>query len=228
MILQVGFFKLTKGRRLFRMAPLHHHFEMLGWEEITVTIRFWLIAGIFVAAGLGVFYAEWVAGVMNVGRPRPRQRLGRRPRRRGRLRRLRVRRRGQPDLPRRPGHRPRRVRRGRPARAGRPAREPRRQHPARCRVDATAARRRRPRGHLARLGTDGPAAGAGRRARRTDLGRGRARLAAARPRRTRRPGSRSPAPTARPRPCRCSRRCCAPPGCARSPAATSGCPSSRR
>jgi phospho-N-acetylmuramoyl-pentapeptide-transferase len=62
-ILQVGFFKATKGRRLFRMAPLHHHFEMLGWEEITVVIRFWLIAGIFVATGLGVFYAEWVAGV---------------------------------------------------------------------------------------------------------------------------------------------------------------------
>ena len=62
-ILQVGFFKLSKGKRLFRMAPLHHHFEMLGWEEITVVIRFWLIAGIFVAAGLGVFYAEWVAGV---------------------------------------------------------------------------------------------------------------------------------------------------------------------
>ena len=62
-ILQVGFFKLTKGRRLFRMAPLHHHFEMMGWEEITVVIRFWLIAGIFVATGLGVFYAEWVAGV---------------------------------------------------------------------------------------------------------------------------------------------------------------------
>jgi phospho-N-acetylmuramoyl-pentapeptide-transferase len=62
-ILQVGYFKLTKGKRLFRMAPLHHHFEMLGWEEITVVIRFWLIAGIFVAAGLGVFYGEWVAGV---------------------------------------------------------------------------------------------------------------------------------------------------------------------
>ncbi len=61
-ILQVGFFKATKGKRLFRMAPLHHHFEMLGWEEITVVIRFWLIAGFFVAAGLGVFYAEWVAG----------------------------------------------------------------------------------------------------------------------------------------------------------------------
>ena len=62
-ILQVGYFKATKGRRLFRMAPLHHHFEMMGWEEITVVIRFWLIAGIFVATGLGVFYAEWVAGV---------------------------------------------------------------------------------------------------------------------------------------------------------------------
>ncbi len=62
-ILQVGFFKVTRGKRLFRMAPLHHHFEMLGWEEITVVIRFWLIAGFFVAAGLGVFYAEWVAGV---------------------------------------------------------------------------------------------------------------------------------------------------------------------
>jgi phospho-N-acetylmuramoyl-pentapeptide-transferase len=61
-ILQVGFFKMTGGRRLFRMAPLHHHFEMLGWEEITVVVRFWLIAGIFVAAGLGVFYAEWVVG----------------------------------------------------------------------------------------------------------------------------------------------------------------------
>ena len=60
-ILQVGFFKLTKGKRLFRMAPLHHHFELLGWEEITVVIRFWIIAGLFVAAGLGVFYAEWVA-----------------------------------------------------------------------------------------------------------------------------------------------------------------------
>ncbi len=62
-ILQVGFFKATGGKRLFRMTPLHHHFELLGWEQITVVIRFWLIAGIFVAAGLGVFYAEWVAGV---------------------------------------------------------------------------------------------------------------------------------------------------------------------
>src|SRR3954447_20308721 len=62
-ILQVGFFKLTGGRRIFRIAPLHHHFEMVGWEEITVTIRFWIITGICVAAGLGVFYAEWVSGI---------------------------------------------------------------------------------------------------------------------------------------------------------------------
>jgi phospho-N-acetylmuramoyl-pentapeptide-transferase len=61
-ILQVGYFKATKGKRLFRMAPLHHHFELLGWEEITVVVRFWLIAALFVATGLGIFYAEWVAG----------------------------------------------------------------------------------------------------------------------------------------------------------------------
>ena len=61
-ILQVGFFKLSKGKRLFRMAPLHHHFELLGWEEITVVIRFWLIGAVFVAGGLGIFYAEWVVG----------------------------------------------------------------------------------------------------------------------------------------------------------------------
>ena len=61
-ILQVGFFKLTKGRRLFRMAPLHHHFELLGWAEVTIVIRFWIICGICVATGLGLFYAEWVIG----------------------------------------------------------------------------------------------------------------------------------------------------------------------
>ena len=60
-ILQVGFFKVSRGKRIFRMAPLHHHFEMLGWEQVTVVIRFWIITGLFVATGLGVFYAEWVA-----------------------------------------------------------------------------------------------------------------------------------------------------------------------
>jgi len=61
-MLQVGYFKATKGKRMFRMAPLHHHFELKGWDEITVVIRFWIITGICVAAGLGIFYAEWVAG----------------------------------------------------------------------------------------------------------------------------------------------------------------------
>ncbi|HSN43913.1 MAG TPA: phospho-N-acetylmuramoyl-pentapeptide-transferase [Propionibacteriaceae bacterium] len=60
-ILQVGYFKLTKGKRLFRMAPLQHHFEILGWPEENIVIRFWIICGLFVASGLGLFYAEWVA-----------------------------------------------------------------------------------------------------------------------------------------------------------------------
>jgi phospho-N-acetylmuramoyl-pentapeptide-transferase len=60
-ILQVGYFKITHGKRLFRMAPLHHHFEMLGWEQVNVVIRFWIIQGLCVVIGLGVFYAEWVA-----------------------------------------------------------------------------------------------------------------------------------------------------------------------
>jgi phospho-N-acetylmuramoyl-pentapeptide-transferase len=61
-IVQVGWFKAT-GRRLFRMAPLQHHFELLGWAEITIVVRFWIISGLCVLTGLGIFYAEWVAGV---------------------------------------------------------------------------------------------------------------------------------------------------------------------
>jgi phospho-N-acetylmuramoyl-pentapeptide-transferase len=60
-IVQVGFFKLTR-RRVFRMAPLQHHFELVGWGEVTIVIRFWIIAGLLVALGLGTFYAEWVTG----------------------------------------------------------------------------------------------------------------------------------------------------------------------
>jgi phospho-N-acetylmuramoyl-pentapeptide-transferase len=59
-IIQVIVFKLT-GRRVFRMAPLHHHFELLGWGEVTIVARFWIIAGICVATGLALFYGEWVA-----------------------------------------------------------------------------------------------------------------------------------------------------------------------
>ncbi|NLF05615.1 MAG: phospho-N-acetylmuramoyl-pentapeptide-transferase [Actinomycetales bacterium] len=60
-VIQIGFFKLT-GKRVFKMAPLHHHFELSGWGEVTIVIRFWIIAGLFVALGVGVFYAEWVVG----------------------------------------------------------------------------------------------------------------------------------------------------------------------
>jgi phospho-N-acetylmuramoyl-pentapeptide-transferase len=59
-VIQIGFFKMT-GRRVFKMAPLHHHFELSGWGEVTIVIRFWLIAGLFAALGMGIFYAEWVA-----------------------------------------------------------------------------------------------------------------------------------------------------------------------
>jgi phospho-N-acetylmuramoyl-pentapeptide-transferase len=59
-ILQRAYFKLTKGKRIFLMSPLHHHFELKGWAEITVVVRFWIIAGLFVAAGVGLFYLEWV------------------------------------------------------------------------------------------------------------------------------------------------------------------------
>ncbi|GAA1349338.1 phospho-N-acetylmuramoyl-pentapeptide-transferase [Falsarthrobacter nasiphocae] len=59
-ILQVGYFKLSGGKRIFKMAPLQHHFELLGWAEVTVVIRFWILAGLFVAVGLGIFYFDWV------------------------------------------------------------------------------------------------------------------------------------------------------------------------
>lgn len=73
-IIQVGFFKASRrfslvrtifrvgpGHRVFRIAPIQHHFENLGWQEVTIVIRFWIITGLCVAAGLGVFYAAWVA-----------------------------------------------------------------------------------------------------------------------------------------------------------------------
>ncbi|WP_423923985.1 phospho-N-acetylmuramoyl-pentapeptide-transferase [Frigoribacterium sp. 2-23] len=60
-ILQRAYFKITKGKRIFLMSPLHHHFELKGWAEVTVVVRFWIIAGLFVAAGVGVFYLEWIS-----------------------------------------------------------------------------------------------------------------------------------------------------------------------
>ena len=57
-IIQVGSFKLT-GRRVFKMTPLHHHFELLGWAETTIVIRFWLVSGLFIGLGLVIFYVQW-------------------------------------------------------------------------------------------------------------------------------------------------------------------------
>jgi phospho-N-acetylmuramoyl-pentapeptide-transferase len=59
-ILQVISFRMF-GRRLFRMAPIHHHFEVLGWHEFTVIVRFWIVAGLGVLFGLGLFYADFLA-----------------------------------------------------------------------------------------------------------------------------------------------------------------------
>ena len=58
--LQMGVFKLSgRTRRLFRMSPIHHHFELVGWPETTVIIRFWLIAAIAVGLALGIFIADF-------------------------------------------------------------------------------------------------------------------------------------------------------------------------
>jgi phospho-N-acetylmuramoyl-pentapeptide-transferase len=60
-IIQTLYFKATGGKRIFRMAPLHHHFELKGWEQVTIVLRFWIIAGLCVALGLGLFYAQWLS-----------------------------------------------------------------------------------------------------------------------------------------------------------------------
>lgn len=60
-ILQVTAFRLFGGRRIFRMAPIHHHFEIGGWPETTVIIRFWIIAGLLTAIALGFFYADFIS-----------------------------------------------------------------------------------------------------------------------------------------------------------------------
>lgn len=59
-ILQVGSFRLLH-RRVFLMAPVHHHFELLGWPEFTVIVRFWVLAALSIALGLGLFYADFIA-----------------------------------------------------------------------------------------------------------------------------------------------------------------------
>ena len=57
-MIQIIGFRMFGGRRVFRMAPVHHHFELKGWPETTVIVRFWILAGMCTAAGLGLFYAD--------------------------------------------------------------------------------------------------------------------------------------------------------------------------
>jgi phospho-N-acetylmuramoyl-pentapeptide-transferase len=59
-VIQVISYRVFK-RRVFRMAPLHHHFELAGWPETTVTVRFWILAGLFSALALGLFYADFLS-----------------------------------------------------------------------------------------------------------------------------------------------------------------------
>jgi phospho-N-acetylmuramoyl-pentapeptide-transferase len=60
-MLQVASFKLT-GKRLFRMAPIHHHFEMKGWSETKIMVRFWLITGVLAGAGFALYFVSTVRG----------------------------------------------------------------------------------------------------------------------------------------------------------------------
>ncbi|MBA8816315.1 phospho-N-acetylmuramoyl-pentapeptide-transferase [Microbacterium halimionae] len=60
-ILQRLYFKVTRGKRLFLMSPLHHHLEMRGWPEITIVVRMWIIAGLLALTGVGLFYVEWLS-----------------------------------------------------------------------------------------------------------------------------------------------------------------------
>jgi phospho-N-acetylmuramoyl-pentapeptide-transferase len=59
-VIQIGSYRTT-GNRVFRMAPLQHHFELSGWSEVNIVVRFWIIAGLGVAAALGLFYADFLA-----------------------------------------------------------------------------------------------------------------------------------------------------------------------
>jgi len=59
-ILQIVAYRGFRGRRVFAMAPLHHHFELRGWAEFTVIVRFWLIAGLMAGLGLALFYMHFL------------------------------------------------------------------------------------------------------------------------------------------------------------------------
>ncbi|MGD9794666.1 MAG: phospho-N-acetylmuramoyl-pentapeptide-transferase, partial [Acidimicrobiia bacterium] len=58
---QITSYRYFNKRRIFRMAPIHHHFELAGWPETTVIIRFWILSGMFTIFGLGIYYADWVS-----------------------------------------------------------------------------------------------------------------------------------------------------------------------
>ncbi|KAB1643980.1 phospho-N-acetylmuramoyl-pentapeptide-transferase [Gulosibacter chungangensis] len=65
-IVQRAYFKITGGKRIFLMSPIHHHYELKGWAEQTVVVRFWTVGGIFAVIGIAMFYAEWsfMSGVL--------------------------------------------------------------------------------------------------------------------------------------------------------------------
>ena len=58
-VIQVGYFKMTH-KRVFKMAPIHHHFELCGWHENTVVVRFWMMEMVCVLVGLVLFYSNWL------------------------------------------------------------------------------------------------------------------------------------------------------------------------
>ena len=176
-IMQIGVFKLTR-KRVFNMAPIHHHFELAGWVENTVIVRFWIIAGLAVAFGLGVFYAEYLVRPARCGDARATASglPGRRRRRRGQ------RRRGGPGA-------------ARPRRRASPSPTPARSGPSRCaRTGFAVVAADEPPPGTALVVTspgwrpDAPLLVAAAAAGIEVIGRGRAGLAAARGR-ARRPGS---------------------------------------
>jgi phospho-N-acetylmuramoyl-pentapeptide-transferase len=57
-ILQIGWYRISGGRRLFRMSPIHHHFELGGWDEEKITIRFWILAILAAMLGVTLFLAS--------------------------------------------------------------------------------------------------------------------------------------------------------------------------
>ena len=57
-IIQIGYFKLSGGKRVFRMAPLHHHFELGGWDEEKITLRFWIVGILAGLLGVTLFLAS--------------------------------------------------------------------------------------------------------------------------------------------------------------------------